>query len=198
MKKLHVLTVALLVAGAVSSWAQVENDRIVFGPVPITFKGKLSDGSTVTGATLNEGNLEFAAVQLIGPDVSRASHTSEVFHVIGSSIGLSNVVSEAGTNAYLSGTDIWDDTDGIGADDTDVSKSASKPQTFGVFGGAQINMFTGGSDSNGQSVVSNTVLFVVFSESSSTKGTNVSGTVVGVWKEGSTTVKGTISTEKVK
>src|SRR5271169_556530 len=62
MKKLHVLTVALLVAGAVSSWAQVENDRIMFGPVPITFKGKLSDGSTVTGATLNEGNLEFAAV----------------------------------------------------------------------------------------------------------------------------------------
>ncbi len=199
MKKLHILTVALLVAGAVSSWAQVENDRIVFGPVPITFKGKLSDGSTVTGATLNEGNLEFAAVQLIGPDVSRASHTGTVFHVIGSSIGLSNVVTDAGTNAYLAGTDIWDDTDGSGgADDVDVSKSSSKPQTFGVFGGAQIDMFTGHQDSNVFSVVSNTVLFVVFSESSSTKSTNVSGSVVGVWKEGSTTVKGTISTEKVK
>ncbi len=72
MKKLHIITVALLVVGAVSSWAQVETDRIVFGPVPITFKGKLSDGTAVTGATLNEGDLEFAAVQLIGPEVTRS------------------------------------------------------------------------------------------------------------------------------
>ncbi len=119
--------------------------------------------------------------------------------MIGSTIGLSNVVTEAGTNAYLSGTDIWDDADGSGGvDDVDVSKSPSKPQTFGVFGGAQLNLFTGGQDSNVFSAVSNTVLFVVFTESSSTKSTNVSGSVVGVWKEGSTTVKGTISTEKVK
>jgi len=201
MKKLSIIAVALLVAGVVSSWATSTNLDVITYNVPITFKGTLSDKTKVTDATLDQGSLTFAEVAY-----GTTTSTQTPFHVIGSGIGLTNNVVSGVTNVELIGIDIWDDTSEVGPGDESVvtSKAGAKATTLeGVFSQEQYDLF-GRSNLTLNSVISNSVLLVTSTESdprsksSSKSTTNVTGKIDGIWKDGSTTVDGTISTFKAK
>jgi len=198
MKKLSIVVAALLVAGAVSSWA-AESDKIVAGPVPITLSGKLSGttvakGSTkVDGSSINGVALEMAEVQVVGDDANSLSGTDAVTFVIGSSLGTSNIVSGGVTNTFLVGTAVW-----FGEDSVETKASKSGSTSLIGFGEAQIDLFTDNDVTNAHSVISNSFLAATVSFKVSKTSTNVSGKVLGIWKDGVSAFSGTIKTTKTK
>jgi hypothetical protein len=192
MKRLVIMSVALLVAGVDSSWAQ-ELDQFLFN-VPITLKGKLSDKTAVTDATLNQGSLTFAEVLLI--NVGSPTNT---IYVIGSSLSLTNQVSGSVTNVKVNGTLVWDSMNNV-VTSKPMAKSTTIVMVMTEPAGGILDLTTDTSVSNAYAVISNSVLLAEVTLSASGKSTNVSaasGKFSGIWFAGSNAVSGTIKTEKV-
>lgn len=192
MKKLSLIVAALLVAGVVGSWAQ-ETDRILAGPLPITLKATLSDRTRVTDATLataaGGGSLEVAEVQYVG-----GTFTGTPFSVIGTSIGLTNLVSGSSTDVDLVGTDLYELDDSV-----DLSKAGSKTMKFvSAWSETGFDLFTSASISNLSSTITNSVLILQGTSTATVRGTNLNAKVLGIWVDGKTAVTGTIRSEKVK
>jgi hypothetical protein len=204
MKKLTVVALALLVAGAVSSWA-AEKDSFLVGPIPVTMTGKLSSSvkantGSVNAESINGTNVEFAIVQLLDAGVS-----TNTDYVIGN--GLSTVTTnQAGTtNVIFTGTVIW------AGDDAVVTKSSKNSQTV-LVGMQQVQRVIGvGTDvavsnsvsATGENVITNSVLLVTVSESQSVKSgvTNNTGSAkfTGIWNEtDNTAVAGSVTAVKTK
>jgi hypothetical protein len=191
MKRLGIIVAVLLAAGAVSSWAQ-ELDQFLFN-VPITLKGKLSDKTAVTDATLNQGSLTFAEVLLIN-----VGSPTDTIYVIGTSLVLTNEVSGSVTNVKVNGTLVWDSMNNVvtskpGAKATTVVMAMTEPN------GGVLDLTTDTSVSNAYAVISNSVLIAEVTVSASGKSTNVntvSGKFEGIWFDGSTAVSGSFKSEK--
>jgi hypothetical protein len=203
MKKLSITVVALLVAGAVSSWAQVSNiinttsnevAGFVFGPVPISFTGKLSDKTTISASTLADlapggGTLEFAESY----DVA-GLHTGPVVMVIGTSLGTSNVVSGSSTGVTAVGYTILRSYDYVDSSKSTSTKFVSGwiEDGFGRINGSTTDfLFTvqaAAGPSNAALLVTGTL--------SDSKTTNGTAKVVGVWHDGATTISATIGKPK--
>jgi hypothetical protein len=192
MKKSGIIVAALLVGGVVTSWAQ-ETDRILAGPLPITFKGKLSDKTAVSGSTLataaGGGSLEVAEVQYVG-----GAFTGTPFSVIGTSIGLTNLVSGSSTDVDLVGTDLYEQDGAV-----DLSKAGSKTMKFvSAWSETGFDLFTSASISNLSSTITNSVLILQGTSTETATGTNLNAKVLGIWVAGKTAVTGTIKSEKTK
>jgi hypothetical protein len=192
MNKVGIIAITLLVAGIVNARAQ-ETDRILFN-VPITLTGKLSDKTAVTGASLDQGSLSFGQAQRIV-----VGSPTDTVYSIGNSLGLTNEVSGSITNIRFSGTLIWSSRG-----DVVVSKPGAKATTITMVlaepAGGILDLATSTSVSNAYATISNSVLFADVTLSASGNATNidtVSGKFTGIWFDGSTTVSGTIKTEKL-
>lgn len=198
MKKLSLIAVTLLV-GAVSSWAAgPQVGSIVFGPVPITFKGTLSDKTKVTDATLTTiaggGALQWAEVA-----ITAGSLSGQVFDVIGTGIGTVNVGSTNVATNDVVGTVIY-----ASGDTVDLSKSGSKSLkligTYHEDGTVySTNLVLSSILTNLQAAtsgISNSTLLVTATVSGSTKSTNVSAKVIGIWYSGKTSVSGSVKAAK--
>jgi hypothetical protein len=207
MKKLSIVVAALVIAGVASSWAQSniinttsnEVAGFVFGPVNISFKGKLSNKGSVDAAALaalapGGGTLQFAAAYDVaaGP-----ATTGQVFLVIGTSLGTSNI-----TSGVHSGGVTWVGYSILSAYDyVDLSKAGSKSTKlvsgwsedgYGrAAGGAYTDFWF-----NVTKVVSNAALLVSGTASTSTKSTNLSAKVTGVWFDGVSTISASIGKAK--
>ena len=185
MKKLSIIAVTLLAAGVVSSLAQTTGS-LVFGPVPITFTGKLSNKASVTTDTLTGlvggGTLEFAVVDFTG------GSSTQQYAVIGTGIGQETVVSGSSTSVDLVGTYIFWSNDSVETDP--AKKSATYVAAFSPIGfilgtnsassySIETNLWNGG--------ISNSVLLVSSTVSDPSKGskstTNVTAKVYGIWDE---------------
>jgi len=214
MKKLTVVVAALVIAGVASSWAQVSNiinttsnevAGFVVGPLPISFTGKLSNKGSVNAATLAATTpagatapLEFAAAYQVG---AGPATTGQVFLVIGTSLGTSNITSGVNSGGVvLVGYNI------LGAYDfVDLSKAGSKSTKF-LSGWSEdgTGRAAGGSFTNFQSsvwkVVSNSALLVSGTITDPAKAgkstTNGTAKVTGVWQDGATTITATIGKPK--
>jgi uncharacterized membrane protein len=209
MKKLTVVVAALVIAGMTSSWAQSniinttsnEVAGFVFGPVPISFTGKLSNKGSVDAAALaatapGGGTLEFAEGYEVGP-----LSTGQVGMAIGTSLGTSNVTSGVNSGAVvLVGYKILTSFDFV-----DLSKAGSKSaKSLSGWTEDGEGRVPGGSSTNFlpsvQKVVSNAALLVSATitdpKSAGKSTTNVTAKVTGVWQDGATTITGTIGKPK--
>jgi hypothetical protein len=167
----------LLVGMAVNSWATT-NDVLSLN-IPITLKVTLSDKSKGDDTTVG-GSLSYAQVQYI-----RAGVTGTAFQVIGNSISLLTTTNGGGTNTILQGRAIW----------TDIS-SVSDSKKFAIAFGQNVFDLAANTNLNSlASVLSNSVLFITGTATDSPK-TNLSGKVVGIWRDGDTSVKGSIKSKK--
>lgn len=176
MKKYAAAIVFTVLVGAtVNSWA-LTND-VLDSNIPITLKGTLSDKTKVTDATVG-GSLSVAGVQFI-----RSGVTGDVLIVIGNSISLLTTTNGGGTNTILQGRAIW--TKIAGTDD-------SRGKFAYAFGQDVFDLSTGDSTNSLDSVLSNSVLFIQGTETESHDRTNLTGKVVGIWRDGDTSVKGSI------
>jgi len=184
MKRLGIVVAAVMIAGVVSSQAQ-EFESILFN-VPITFSGKLSDGTVVTDGTLALGTLTFAKVQII-----EAGSPTDTTFVIGSSLGLTNEVTSGVTNnVKLTGTLVWSARDEVTTKTNKTSKSvvlAMTEDATGIF-----DLTTQAAISNSFGVISNSVILADLTVGTSGKSTNVtvSGKFTGIWYDQSTAISG--------
>lgn len=197
MKKAFIIA-AVVLAVAVSGQA-AESDQLIVS-VPISFKGKLTNKTLVTDATLataaGGGSLTYAIVQVIGDNAFSASGTDTAFQVIGTSIVLTNVISGSSTDTFVIGNSLYvsDDavvTSGGGPKPLKFISAFSQDGEIVDTGG----FFNGSSIANLESTISNSVLLVT-STLSDTKSTNVNSKVQGIWVAGKTAVTGSIKTAK--
>jgi hypothetical protein len=186
MKKLIAIAAMAMVVGATMGVAQivtttVNNVSILSGPITIDLNVSVSSATAKTKVAL--ADVKFAHVRLNADDSLGAS--GEVFDVIGTSItdttnitvNASNVTTRVNlsTSVFLAG-------------DTSVDLGKGK------FAEA----FFSRPDTNQVSTMSNAVLYVTGSTKTSTKGTNVTGKIVGIWQEAVSTASGSIKNSKVK
>jgi hypothetical protein len=200
MKRLALFVTVALVAGTAVVWAQSqEQDSIIGSPLGVTLKAKLSDGTSVTEATLG-GNLSLATVELLNLDPGNGhTNCAATFNVIGSSLGTSNYVDTVNqiTNTVISGM--------LLADTADVDLSKGKAvATFGqesaVIRGNR-SLRCGECDpipgfAVDQSVLTTSTWTIVSSLKTSNNKTSFVGQVTGVWKDGSTAFKGSLKNVK--
>lgn len=174
------IVLTVLVGATVNSWA-LTND-VLDSNIPITLKGTLSDKTKVTDLTVG-GSLSVAGVQFI-----RSGVTGDVLIVIGNSISLLTTTNGGGTNTVLQGRVIW----------TERSSAEDSRGKFAIaFQQDAFNLSEGSSATNlTVSGLSNSVLFVTGTETESHDKTNLTGKVVGIWKDGDTSVKGSIKSKK--
>jgi hypothetical protein len=181
MKKL--ITIAAMAMLATVSWAQivttvVNQVTVLAGPLNIDVKVKVSDSKTAPAIT----GLKWALVT----DIT-GSHSNDILSVIGTAItDTTNVLNGAGntntttvslsTNVVLVGDDVVDLGKGKFAE-AFAQLNSSTAQPFGM---------------------SNSAWFVQGSVKASTKGTNFSAKVEGIYKEGSSAFSGSIKTSKVQ
>lgn len=180
MKKLITIAAMTMLVGATVSWAQVTNlvNRavVVAGPINIDVKVTLSDKTkpVVTNAI-------FAEVQL-GAGSSFGS-SGDVFDVIGTAITQSTLTTNLGsiiTNTIT--TDVSSNVFLSGNNPVDLGKGKFAEVFFGP--------------SKAPFGMSNSVWFVNGAFKDSSKGTNISAKVEGIWKDGDTAFKGSIKNSK--
>lgn len=182
MKKLITIAAMAMLVGATVSQAQivttvVHDVTVLAGPLNIDVKVKVSDSKTAPAIT----GLKWALVTGI-----TGSHSNDILSVIGTAItdtdnvtvDPTNVTSTVGlsTNVVLVGDDVVDLGKGKFAEAFSQLNS-STAQPFGM---------------------SNSAWFVQGSVKASTKGTNFSAKVEGIYKEGSSAFSGSIKTSKVQ
>ena len=179
MKKLITVAAVTMLLGATVGWAQiivtttVHNVAVLTGPIAVDVKVKLSDNTSpsVTG-------VKYAEVAEI-----TSGKTGDSFSVLGTAItdttnhtvNATNVVStiNLSSNVFLAG-----DTP------VDLGKGKFVEALFG--------------DGAGPFGLSNSVWLVFGTAKLSSKGTNVSAKVEGIWKEGDTAFKGSIKNSKTQ
>jgi hypothetical protein len=187
MKKLIAIAAMAMVVGATMGVAQivtttVNNVSILSGPITIDLNASVSSATAKTKVAL--ADVKFAHVRLNADNSLGAS--GEVFDVIGTSItDTTNILNGAGnTNT----TTVTLSKSVFLAGDTSVDLGKGK------FAEA----FFSRPDTNQVSTMSNAVLYVTGSTKTSTKGTNVTGKIVGIWQEAVSTVSGSIKNSKVQ
>lgn len=203
MKKLGMIAVAMLVAGVVKALPAHEIDSFLVGPIPVTMEGKLittnKNAGTVTGASVNGTDVEFAVVQVLAVDVQ-----TDTVYVIGNDLSLVTT-NQANTNTDFTGTIIWDGTDAVVEKGSKGSTTTLVPmhQVQQVVTVGSTISVSNSASATGENVISNSELLVTItsSEKTSKTGTNETGSAkfFGIWNEfDGTAVSGTIKAEKAK